>query len=521
VRVLRSIFASIFAISAISCTLIVIAAAGGVFRPEDPASAKELVLRVLGWMLFAAFALINAMACWAHFTRKPSERVWGISAMATLLIAVLIPGVAIHFSNQKQLFSPGFTDAGLGLALLVGGVFAYGRKIEAPPAAQVEQEVRAAPGDGTLKLVNQLFGLVVAAISYAAYMWWLKWTWDYEIPRPAGGLVGITLWLMLIGLVMTLVHEVGHTVVGVALGMKLRVFYAGPFRWKNSGGRWEFKFAPKEILLSGGATGVVPAKAGFEMWRDVAMTVAGPLANLVAATAAFCVACILDWNSGSIGPGLLFLFSAFSAAAFVWNLIPARMGPLFTDGAKIYQNLAGGPWADFNRAHSLVVSSLVTPVRPRDYEMDTIERAAATIVSGPQGLLLRFWACHHWIDRGEITKAVAALKDAERVCLESVANLPAGLHTVFVVENAILLRDSEAVRRWWERMEAKKPMHFNVDYWMARTAASWMAGDLAQAREALASADAEASKLPKAGAYEFDRSRCGHLREAMITTVAQ
>jgi Peptidase family M50 len=518
-RFLRSLLASIFAISAVSSTVIVIASASGVFHPEHPASATKLILRFLGWMLFGAFAAIFAMGCWTHFTRKASERGWGIAAVLAMLTVILIPVVASLIFKQTHGSALSFSGAGIGLALLAGGVFAYGRRIEAPSAAAVEQEMKPMPGDGTFKVLNQLFGLVIAAMSYAAYCWWLKWTWDYYIPRPAGGIVGSTVWLIVLSLVITLVHELGHTGAGLALGMKLRVFYAGPFRWQNSGGRWEFKFAPKEILMAGGATGVVPAKPDFEAWRDVTMTVAGPMANLATAVAAFWMASLLSWDLHGAAAGLLFLFGAFSMATFAWNLIPVRLGHGFSDGARIYQVLSGGPWADFNRAQSLVISSLVTSVRPKDYEIETIERAAAKITRGPQALMLRFWACHHWLDRGQIENAVAALKDAERVYVESITNLPASLHTVFIIANALLLRDAEAVRQWGQRMEAKKPTNLNVDYWMAKSAVGWMAGNLAEAEDALAKSEAEAEKLPKAGAYEFDRFLCALLGEAISEAV--
>ena len=519
-RVLRSLYASIFAISAVSCTFIVIASASAFLHPKNQASGSEMIFRFLGWMLFVAFAVINAMACWTHFTRKASERGWGIAAVLAMLVVILIPIAASLYYKQTQGSALGFSSMGIGLALLVGGVFAYGPRIEAPSAAAVEQEVKPLPGDGTFKVLNQLFGLVIAAMSYAAYIWWLKWTWEYEIPRPAGGLAGMTLWLVVVGLVITIVHELGHTAAGLALGMRLRTFHAGPFRWRNIGGRWEFKFAPKEILMAGGATGVVPARPDFEPWRDVAMTVAGPMANLATAIAAFWIASLLSWESEGVAAGLLFLFSAFSAATFAWNLIPVRIGNGFSDGARMYQVLAGGPWADFARAQAVVTSSLVTPLRPRDYEIETIERAAAKITGGPQALMLRFWACHHWLDRGQIEKAVAALKDAERVYVESMTNLPASLHTVFIIANALLLRDAEAVRQWGQRMEAKKPTKFNVDYWMAKSAVSWMEGNFAEAKEALTKSDAEASKLPKAGAYEFDRHLNGLLHEAIDGAVA-
>jgi hypothetical protein len=84
-----------------------------------------------------------------------------------------------------------------------------------------------------------------------------------------------------------------------------------------------------------------------------------------------------------------------------------------------------------------------------------------------------------------------------------------------VFGSAYLLRDGAGARKWWLVLEARKPTNLNVDYWRARSAASWMEGNLAEAKEALAKSDAEAEKLPKAGAYEFDRHLNGLLHEAI------
>jgi hypothetical protein len=99
------------------------------------------------------------------------------------------------------------------------------------------------------------------------------------------------------------------------------------------------------------------------------------------------------------------------------------------------------------------------------------------------------------------------------VCLESVADLTASLHTVFVIGYALLSRDEAAVQQWWERMEAKKPTNFNFDYWMAKSAKFMMEGNLKEANEAWEKSKVEADKQSHAGAYEFDRDLCAMLRK--------
>jgi hypothetical protein len=457
-------------------------------------------------------SLIMSIAWWKTFREQPSARPWGIAASVMNILAALFPLVLYYkFDHNRTNLMATLGIDGMVLTVGVLGLVAYSRRIAAPDKATQERLVEALPGDGTFRLLNQLTGLLIFGSSYGVYTWWLKWTWENGIPHPPGRFVLDTLWLILLGLVITLVHELGHTSVGLALGMKLRVFYVGPFQWRCQGGKWVFKFAPQEILLTGGVTGVVPATREFPVWRHVAMIVAGPLANLVTGLLAFWIVFSTDMDTAGVGVGLLALFGAFSLATFALNLIPVRVANLYSDGARIYQFVSGGPWADFNRVQSLVISSLVTSVRPRDYEIDIIERASSKLTRGTQGMLLRVWACHYWMDHGQNENAVAALKDAERVCLESVADLAASLHTVFVIGYALLSRDEAAVRQWWERMEAKKPTNFNFDYWMAKSAKFMMEGNLKEANEAWEKSKVEADKQSHAGAYEFDRDLCAML----------
>jgi hypothetical protein len=163
----------------------------------------------------------------------------------------------------------------------------------------------------------------------------------------------------------------------------------------------------------------------------------------------------------------------------------------------------------------VVGSSLVTPLRPRDYDIEAILRAARGIAQGMHGLLLCLYAYDYFLDQGRILEAGAMLREAESIYPQCAAEVSAELHTVFVFGNAYVRRDASAAREWWARMEAKKPTRFNVDYWRANSALHWIEGDLKRADEAWEKSNALAQQLPKAGAYQFDRYCCWKLRQAL------
>jgi tetratricopeptide (TPR) repeat protein len=199
----------------------------------------------------------------------------------------------------------------------------------------------------------------------------------------------------------------------------------------------------------------------------------------------------------------------------VVNLVPLRIQGSYTDGAQIYQLLSDGPWGDFHRVAAVVGSSLVTPLRPRDYDIQAILRAAHIIKQGIQGLILRLYSYVYFLDTGNFSEAAQALQEAESIYHQSASGLPAELHTEFVFGNAYVRRDAAAAREWWARMEAKKPTRFNADYWRAVGALHWIEGNLKEANEAWEKANALAQQLPKAGAYDFDRYCCSLLRKAL------
>ena len=208
-------------------------------------------------------------------------------------------------------------------------------------------------------------------------------------------------------------------------------------------------------------------------------------------------------------------FSTISLLAFASNLIPMQSEVHYSDGARIYQLLRGGPWADYYRVLNLVGSTVVTPLRPRDYDIEAIKRAEQSFTKGHQALMLRLFASSYFLDRGMIPEASEEVVEAERIYQESALDLPAELCMSFVYRTAVLRRDAASARQWWERMEAKKPTHFGVDYWLAQSALLWIEGRKEEARVAWNKGNLLAYQLPEAGDYEFDRYRSALLYDCI------
>ncbi len=513
---LRKYLSWVFAFTSLVCLQIALSSILHTIHPSilHPVHRHyALLLFLLVPTLFTILAAVFGVAWWTVWKGKPSARGWGIAASLFYILVSLLPIISFSRSVWAGV-GVVLTNFGLVLAIGAAGLVAFSRRYEQPISTARTQENLRIPGDGTIDLVNKTAGVLIFVAGFAAYHWWLGWI------RAKGFPVSHSFWdrslmFVLIVFIIAALHELGHTATGLALGMKLRAFLVGPFQWRILGGKWSFQFNPVAILSGGGATGVVPATADFPRWRTLCMVAAGPLVTVVTGTCALWVAFSAKGDSAAQASVPLSLLGAWSLVLCAVNLVPLRIQGNYTDGAQIYQLLSDGPWGDFHQVAAVVGSSLVTPLRPRDLDIQAILRAAHSINQGTQGLILRLYSYVYFLDTGKISEAGEALREAESIYDRSASDIPAELHTEFVFGSAYVRRDAAAAREWWTRMEAKKPTRFNEDYWRANGALHWIEGDLKEANEAWEKANALAQQLPKAGAYEFDRYCCSLLRKAL------
>jgi Peptidase family M50 len=457
-------------------------------------------------VVFTGLAAVFGMAWWTGFKRKRAAKGWGIAASVINVLVSVIPAMFV------SRFPSG--EFGILLAIGVAGLVAFSLPYETPNSAAGTRKSVPIAGDGTNDLFNQIAEPLIFAVCFGVYLWWIGWLRTKGVPGGRSTWWQTVLALLVV-LIITTCHELGHTATGLALGMKLRAFVIGPFQWRIRDGRWDFQFKPKEILALNGGTGVVPSNAHFSRGSYLCMVAAGPSVNLIAGVLALWIAFAAKGSSPIQAGGACALFGAWSLALCAANLVPFRNNENYSDGAVIYQLLSHGPWGDFQRVIAVIGSSLVTPLRPRDYDIQAILRAGHRITQGAQGMFLRLYAYTYFLDQGRMVEAGEALRGAESIHQQSASDIPAELHTVFVFGSAYVRRDAVAAREWWTRMESKKSSRFNADFWIANSALQWIEGNLKQANEAWEKSNAFAQQLPKAGAYEFDRYCCSLLRKAL------
>ncbi len=460
--------------------------------------------------------VVYALACWAFWMGKPSARGWGLLASA----ANAVLGCLFLYMDRRFLTQPvtAFLNPdALLLGVGIAGLIAFRRR----DLVRAEKLMQPLPGDGTHAIVNRIIWVAGTGGFISAMTWWWRWAESNGLVWFRSSFTHDLILLLLLEILMVAVHESGHAAAARALGMKLRAFIVGPLHWRIREGRWEFRFVLSGFLAIGGATAVAPTDPDRPRWRDISMVAAGPCISLAAGVVGLCVTLAAPGQPWQAEWLPLAFFTTLSLLTGVLNLIPFRTSSFYSDGARIVQILSRGPWADLHRAFSIAAATTVTPLRPRDYDIQAIVRAGSSILIGQPALHLRLLAASYYLDWGRIADASHALADAEIIYQESASDIPAELHTPFIFAKACLEHDAEGTRLWWERMQAKHPTRHNADYWIARSAFLWSEQRLEEAREAWEKGNALVQQLPHTGAYESDRDHFALLqKELQLVPVA-
>jgi len=464
---------------------------------------------------------LYGMAWWTVKRAKPSARKWAIAASTAILVHSLpLLVVLVYIARYYPIVHGGWWDLAILPALtLTLGILGLVAFLPRDSAAQPEAAVPAPPriaGDGTSTALDMAATALAFAGYFAGIYLWERWAAAHHIQFELG-ILATCLALFL----TTVFHELGHALTGLALGMKLQGFHACPLEARNNGSRWQFKFTPAAFA---GSVTLVPRAARPSRWSDIGAIAAGPLTSLLVGAVAFQLAITARGRSYENALGFLAILATLNFIAFFVNLLPLRPDGLYSDGANIYQRLKGGPWADFRLAIAAVLSTTVTPLRPRDFEIERIQRASATFTHGRQAVLLRLMASsyhldRYLLDRGELSAAIAAIADAEAAYDSAPWPITPGLCLTFAFRIALLQRDAERARIWWDRAEAQHPEK-KVEYWMANSAILFLEDHAAEARAAWEQASALAAQLPAAGDCDFDRDCCALLAQTQTESLA-
>jgi hypothetical protein len=210
---------------------------------------------------------------------------------------------------------------------------------------------------------------------------WFLDQWERIGVLGVGGAVLAAFYLMLA------IHELGHVIVGLCVGFRLRAYRVGPLLISRPL-RLSLYRGPGAIVQ--GAAELIPAVSDKLPWRGVAMALGGPAANFLSATAVILLPFPITAFSG--------FFIAFSIVNGVNDLFPfeSRLG--VSDGRRIWMLLwqpergerwlallhLGGQVTDGVLPELLSADFLAKAIAVRDDSADTVKAYA-----------IAYWAAFH------------------------------------------------------------------------------------------------------------------------------
>lgn len=517
-RTLRSTLCTLYAIIGALVLVGSIATAPEILSGVERSPGMGLFLAAIG-LLLPASACLFLLAAIAYWRRWRAARVLCIAVgVMNILVfgAFLFVSVALiyFFPRLRHDLVPGLS---MNIPLLLLGVvsivgFGWWNPAKEPPVKRTDR--RARKGDGTWSWWNRSY-VVAEYVAFFLIWSWLG-TWASKAGIPFTGFGTTLFWVMLATIAVVTVHEAGHALCGLALAYKLRGFYAGPFQWRHMEGRWTFALKPMGFINTGGAAAVVSPRLHEPRWKDMCIVAAGPGVNLVTGPVALWFAAQMTHGTWERYWFPVAAFGVISLMTVVFNLLPVRAGVQYSDGARLYQALRGGVWYEMYEIYNANAATALTARRPRDQDIDAIQRVLrAGVVLPLHELLLHMFAYTYYLDRSMPEEADTELRLAEAALQESESLVSPLLLTYFVRHEAMARRDASRARQWWDRMTQKKLPRMNADYWMAESALCWVEGRKEQSQTAWRRAEERLEQMPDTGTYAFDRDQLAKLKQVI------
>jgi len=281
----------------------------------------------------------------------------------------------------------------------------------------------------------------------------------FIIQATIGALIGISLvltpnlpgspsfnflvWILAVH-VMILLHELGHLVAGIIVGMPPGGIRVGCFQALRSGERWVFRLDWKG-LLSGIAV-PLPPQNGFRASDFAWMVAGGPIVSIISIAA--CWGAWLRYGNGAAD----WIGSSFWAAGIgLFSLIPLSSGVHKSDAARLWMLLRNPGQAEAWMALIAVNAENITGVRPRDWTASLVEKMMSAPLQNSAAVVPELLCYCRLLDQGHEESALTHLEN----CLASSEKAGAKIRQTLYLEaaGAVAFHRHNAghARTWQER----------------------------------------------------------------------
>lgn len=180
-----------------------------------------------------------------------------------------------------------------------------------------------------------------------------------------GDLLLVVFALLVVGWLQVLLHEAGHALAGLAVGLRLLAVGVGPLRAERGATGWRIHWAGS-IRGIGGFALLLPRDESQGRWQAAVYLLGGPLANLFAAGLAWAalragLADAMPWLA------LAWITVAIGLVLGLANLVPMLAGGWSSDGRQLLKLWQGSEEARLSATLARIGGLAMLGVRPRDW----------------------------------------------------------------------------------------------------------------------------------------------------------
>ncbi|MEJ2748103.1 MAG: hypothetical protein P8183_09380, partial [Anaerolineae bacterium] len=283
-----------------------------------------------------------------------------------------------------------------------------------------------------VKLWSLLLNLAIYALLFGVLAYRQRIAFHVLRTRESslfGSLWRLATAVILIFLLTTAVHELGHLLAGKLVGLRLHLLIIGPLRVVRENGRLRVSLQ-KSVAIFNGMTKSLPEDARNLPHRLLAYTLGGPLASLLQAVLA--AALFVRWaadvhftNNNAWVVESAAITAVYAAIIFLSAIKPTRyQSELPADGGRIISLLYASPEAARWCALVALSGADVRGQRPRDWDESLIQQALTGYDHTHDGQLARFLTYFWALDNGRIAEANRWLEEAIAIHPTRLANIP-------------------------------------------------------------------------------------------------
>lgn len=420
-----------------------------------------------------------------------------------------------YYSASK---SEGFSGLSiLGLIQMAAGILILiaflPRKSGAQPLFRNAQSARV-KGDGTTSV--SLFVVIAATLGgcYLGDFLCRRWSPRAALPSDSSFLHNQLIFFaaLIAGIVF---HELGHIGAGRMVGMKLLSFRVGPLQAAFEEGKWRL-VPPRSwrCVFASGVSMIPENPLNYDRRQAIVGAAGGTLANLLVGGGAFLGVLTAKGSPYESCWDFLAQLATLNLAFFAGNLIPVQEASAYSDGARIYQILSGSVLEDYRRILAMSQATTVTPLRPRDFDIDLIEKITLTNAPSFDQVFLLLVASDYYFDSGQLESARQKTRAAEALRDEQASYWAENCGSI-VLRAACLLEDRAMAEKWWQRSSNAKSWNPGKKNHFPACAYLTITGRLPEAEEAWKAEFEHTNRLPETGERAFDFYYLERLREML------